>query len=183
MKHQCPVCKKSGLPDFRVQETVCPQCDTDLRPYFLLHSLETEVPATSVEPKRNNLALYFSLPLVLIACALGVLLFRQRTEQNSMNQHHAAANMKVSDSLRILGLRIDSLETVIASAPAETKQNEIMLTYKIRKGDYPGKVAELFYNDWRMYKKIETDNELTRPYSFAQGQELIIKLDSSLWKP
>ncbi len=69
----------------------------------------------------------------------------------------------------------------IAPTPIEQTVNnisakEIVILYKVKRGDYPSKIAEFFYNDWRMYKKIEADNNLHQPYTLKIGQHLTIKL-------
>jgi hypothetical protein len=56
--------------------------------------------------------------------------------------------------------------------------NDIVIHYKVKKGDYPAKIAAFFYDDWSMYKKIESDNNLKNHYTLQIGQTLIIKLKS-----
>lgn len=53
---------------------------------------------------------------------------------------------------------------------------DVSLKYKVKKGDYPYKIAEFFYNDGSKYKQIEADNNLKQPYTLQVGQILIIKL-------
>jgi hypothetical protein len=58
MQFNCPVCNKAGLPDYRATQTICPQCNSDLKPFLLIHSISKKT--TSKVGK--------------FACCLGVLL-------------------------------------------------------------------------------------------------------------
>jgi hypothetical protein len=176
MNKSCPVCKKSGLPDYRLEQTICPQCDTDLSPYFFIHS------ADPIVPKRSKTGLLLALTLFFVAVVFGSLFFLKRREFKNMVAQKTAENIIVSDSLDRVNSRIAIPGGRKESVEADSFPSEITFVYKIRKGDYPGKVAAFFYNDWRMYKKIESDNHLIRPYPFIVGQELIIKLATNQWK-
>jgi hypothetical protein len=44
------------------------------------------------------------------------------------------------------------------------------------RSDYPYKIAQFFYGDGKMYKKIEVDNNLHQPYTLKVGQILLIKI-------
>jgi hypothetical protein len=52
----------------------------------------------------------------------------------------------------------------------------VVIEYKVRLNDCPSKIAQFFYNDWTMYKKIETDNHLVQPYTLKVGQILKISI-------
>ena len=58
----------------------------------------------------------------------------------------------------------------------KSSEKEFSIQYKVKNGDCPSKIALFFYNDWKMYKKIEADNNLTQPYILKVGQLLTIKL-------
>ena len=55
-------------------------------------------------------------------------------------------------------------------------KRDVSIKYQVKKGDFPYKIAEFFYNDGSKYKQIEADNNLKQPYTLKTGQILIIKL-------
>ena len=64
---KCPVCQgKTGIPDYRVQDTVCQTCGADLSIYRLAHDIES-VSDQSDGKKKGRLA--WIIPAA-IACLL-----------------------------------------------------------------------------------------------------------------
>jgi nucleoid-associated protein YgaU len=63
-----------------------------------------------------------------------------------------------------------------------TEAKELTISYKIKKGDSLWKIAQIYYGNGKLYKKIEEDNFLRKPYSLKAGQMLNIKYSSNEWK-
>jgi nucleoid-associated protein YgaU len=63
-----------------------------------------------------------------------------------------------------------------------TGTGELTISYKIKKGDSLWKIAQIYYGNGKLYKKIEEDNLLRKPYSLKAGQMLNIKYSSNEWK-
>ncbi len=166
MKYNCPVCNKAGLSDYTVQQIICPQCNSDLKPYLLLRSISI--------PKTHRLNFVTISALAIVACVSAFLYV------NSINENRKL----ITDNSKTVSLLLDSIVNLNANiTPNQVKQTrnnipvkEVIIHYGVRKGDYISKIARFFYNDWRMYKKIETDNNLQRPYILKIGQSIIIKL-------
>jgi nucleoid-associated protein YgaU len=96
---------------------------------------------------------------------------------NSNNERKIlfAENMILNDSInkirntKINGIKENTIEAI-------DRNHEVIINYIVRKGDYPYKIAEFFYNDGSKYKQIEIDNNLKQPYVLRVGQVLIIKI-------
>jgi nucleoid-associated protein YgaU len=96
---------------------------------------------------------------------------------NSNNERKIlfAENMILNDSInkirttKINGIKENTIEAI-------DRNHEVKINYIVRKGDYPYKIAEFFYNDGSKYKQIEADNNLKQPYVLRVGQVLIIKI-------
>jgi hypothetical protein len=157
MEFNCPVCNKAGLPDFTATHTFCPQCNSDLKPFLLLHAISASKPQ---QPVRIVL-----IAFVAIACVLAYLLMYSINEKQKLIATHTAATQQFRDTLQ-------SIRTGVITNP-----NIVSIRYKVKKGDYPAKIAVFFYNDWAMYKKIEADNNLHQPYILKVGQILTIKIN------
>ena len=59
----CPICKKSGLPDFYKSRVVCPQCNSDLYSFTLIG----ESNKLYLKERRKSLLLLAILSVVVIA--------------------------------------------------------------------------------------------------------------------
>ncbi|OSZ81153.1 hypothetical protein CAP36_07935 [Chitinophagaceae bacterium IBVUCB2] len=167
MSNKCPVCNKAGLPDFRTNLTICPQCNSDLKPFLLLHSLSKPMAS-----KGNKLAL---IGVGLLAAVITVLYVNSVTKQKRSISENSRTLIQFQDSLKKLQETLAKPQLV----PSEVKSsdNEIVIQYKVKNGDSPSKIAHFFYNDWSMYEKIEIDNNLKQPYILKVGQLLTIKLE------
>jgi len=176
----CPIDDKVGIEDYTQKPVVCPQCDSDLTPYYLLHKIREET-----EKKDGNLKLLDSTidsiakkkkvykSLFLVSSLFAICSIGSYCYSLSENKKIIAVNAKT-----VLGLQ-DSINRIYHTAEEPKKANsesEIKIPYLVKKGDNPSKIAGFFYNDWRKYKKIEEDNNLHQPYTLKIGQPLIIIL-------
>jgi hypothetical protein len=166
MNHYCPVCNKAGLSDYRAIQTICPQCNADLKPYLLLHSI-SKLPSSKTK-------LFALFGLGLVACVLATLYFYSILDKKQIASENSKTIIQLQDSIKTL--QSDFAKSQIFQSKNKSAENEIVIQYKVKNGDYPSKIARFFYNDWEMYKKIEADNNLKQPYILKIGQPLIIKL-------
>ena len=164
MNNHCPICNKAGLPDYTITHTVCPQCNSDLKPFMLLHSIS--------KPNSNKRTLFVSIGISLVAFVLAVLYFNSFSENKKIVSENSKTVLQLQDSIHNLQSEI-AKPNVSASKKTE---EEITIQYKVKYGDYPSKIAQFFYNDWKMYKKIEADNNLQQTDILKVGQTLTIKI-------
>jgi nucleoid-associated protein YgaU len=167
MQFNCPVCNKAGLPDFTANPIICPQCNSDLKPFLLLHSLKS--------PARPSANLFLLVATIIVACIFTVLYFVSVSDRKQIVSENSETILQFQDSINTLQAAITKVQ--IVKAPIKSSDTEFIIQYKVKKGDYTSKIAEIFYNDWRMYKKIETDNNLKQPYILNVGQLLTIKFN------
>ncbi len=161
----CPVCNKAGLQDYTATPTVCPQCNSDLKPYLLLHS---------VAKANSKKATLFTLGVAFLVCLFAILYFTSLPGKKQIANDNRKTIKQFQDSINSLQASIVHLKSV--TLENKNSDKEIIIQYKIKYGDYPAKIAQFFYNDWRMYKKIESDNNLKQPYELKVGQILFIKI-------
>ena len=165
MSHNCPICNKAGLPDYTKNAVICPQCNSDLKAFMLLNSIS--------QPQKSKIGTYVIIGVSVLSIAiLGMLL-----QSNSDKKELIAKNFVLNDSIsKIQNVNI-KLGTQKKNEQQPIVENlDVSLKYKVKKGDYPYKIAEFFYNDGSKYKQIEADNNLKQPYTLQVGQILIIKL-------
>lgn len=163
MNFVCPICNKAGLSDYKKTEVVCPQCNSDLKPFMLLENV-----SKSQTPKRTYL---------IIACVslLSIIFLGMLLKTNSVKQQLVVENEILTDSLEIIQGQLISTR-LPEYGQSKGEEQIITLEYVVKKGDYPYKIAQFFYGDGNLYKQIEADNNLVQPYTLKVGQVLEIKL-------
>lgn len=163
MNHNCPICNKAGLPDYTKSEVVCPQCNSDLKAFMLLNSIS--------KLNKSKIGIYLIIGVSLLSIAfLGLFL-----KSNSDKKELIAKNVILNDSISKIQIVGVVKETAAEVQPIAEKQ-EATIKYVVKKGDYPYKIAQFFYNDGSKYKQIEIDNNLEKPYTLKVGQILTIKI-------
>jgi hypothetical protein len=167
MDFNCPVCNKSGLPDYTKIQTICPQCNSDLKAFFLLHSIS--------KPKSSKTILFGLGGVAIIVCVFAILYFNSVSDKKQIVNENLNTVLQFQDSIKMIHLATEKEQKL--QTETKSSKKEIVIQYKIRNGDCLSMIAESFYCDWRMYKKIETDNNLKQPYILKIGQILIIKLN------
>jgi len=166
MNNNCPICNKAGLPDYTNKHTVCPQCNSDLKPFLLLHSI--------TKPNSKTQMRFGITAIGLAAVVFAALYFHSISDSKKIASNNLKSISLLQDSIR--NLHNDIAKTQPIAPEKNLLEKEIAIQYKVKHGDYPSKIAQFFYNDWRMYKQIETDNNLQQPYTLKVGQSLTIKL-------
>jgi LysM repeat protein len=168
MTCNCPVCNKTGLPDYRSVEVVCPQCNSNLRPYLVLSKF-----SNNGGNKKNK----FILPIAIISFATIVLViyFNERNikETSVTNKSETTIVNNKVDSTSYYKDKLKQLEAIPKTLDTPT---EVAINYAVKRGDCLSTIAQNFYGDWRTYTKIEEDNKLQKPYRLNPGQILIIKI-------
>jgi hypothetical protein len=163
MSQNCPICNKAGLPDYTKSNVVCSQCNSDLKAFFLLHSI--------CKPQKNKIGTYTIIGFLLFS---GIF-FGLFLKSNSGNKELITKIVILNDSIT----QIQSMG-VITNGEKEPKsvaeKQDAIVKYVVKKGDYLCKIATFFYNDGSKYKQIAADNNLEHPYTLKIGQILTIKI-------
>ena len=170
----CPVCEKSGIPDFIREPIVCPQCNSDLKAFMLLNQLELETTRPTViqtadkdSPSPSSTYWKWIIPAILIGLLSGRYLLPaiNDSEQRTIAQlRDSLSNLKQS-SAKLPNPPQVSQPTVSAS---ET-------LYVVQKGDYLIKIAKRFYKGSQQYKRIVQDNGIQNIHKIMTGDTLKIK--------
>lgn len=163
MANNCPICNKAGLPDYTKNIVICPQCNSDLKAFMLLNSIS--------KPNKSKIGTYLIIGVSLLSIVfLGLFL-----KSNSDKKELIAENVVLNDSISKIQIADVAKETKEEVQPIAEKQ-DATIKYVVKKGDYPYKIAQFFYNDGSKYTQIETDNNLEQPYILKVGQILTIKI-------
>lgn len=164
MSYNCPICNKAGLPDYTKNDVICPQCNSDLKAFRLLNSIPKQ--------QKSKIRLYVIVGISLLSIALLGLFLKSNSDRRNL----IAENVTLNDSIaKIQSIDVPDITEEIKTQPIAEKQ-DVTVKYIVKKGDYPYKIAQFFYNDGGKYKQIEADNNLVQPYTLKVGQVLTIKI-------
>ena len=159
MQSNCPICNKAGLLNYREMPIVCPQCNTDLSVFMLLNTV-----SKNNNRKKNNwinlIISFISIFLLIIS----VLLFIE-----NFNYESNLSRLKMENEKLVF-------QNKFLSKVNTNSKNELIFNYKVKQGDCLSKIAEYFYDDAKMYKCIEIENNLIYPYKLRIGQIVKIKI-------
>ena len=166
MTEKCPVCGKSGLPDYKTIPSACPQCNSDLKGYYLLYQAQTTI------QKKNRI--HFGVVAILVICFSICLPFLFLAAYHIANQKAAISGL-AGDTGQI------SLRNSELSPARVNPDGTIQIRYVVRKGDNLSPIARFFYGDWRPYRQIMMDNNLFDEFKLMPNDTLLIKVRAE-WK-
>jgi len=166
---KCPVCGKAGIPDYHVQDTVCPQCGSDLSIYKLTHDIE----ASSFRSEGNKKGKFIWIVPTLVACCLGVaLVFSLHTSKKlgkdvrTYEEANTALQEQVTD--------LQKAQEQMASLSSE-KEGKSYFEYTVRRGDSFWGISKKLYGTGTRYREIAESNGLTPESVLNVGDKLIIR--------
>lgn len=155
---KCPVCGRTGIPDYLNENVVCPNCNSDLGVYRTLHTLaEGNSGSNSQTRKYKMLSIVLSILAVLLIGTL--VFFNGGRNTNELTQKLAEANTVVAelrDSVTSLKSQIESSKA--ADSPSVSQYIE----YSVIPNDSPWRIIRKFYGnrqDWEtISRKIAEAN-------------------------
>jgi len=166
MTYNCPVCNKAGLPDFKIVETSCPQCNANLKAFMVLNSLAL--------PQSQNINKITLLFLVILLSIFGIYIYNSSTTENTLEKKFEIQSIYLKDSIKLYKDSVGALQNHLKDKTSHSSY--VIIKYRVKDGDYPAKIAAMFYNDWKMYTEIEAFNNLKKPYILRKGQILRLKI-------
>lgn len=158
---KCPVCGKVGIPDYHNEDTVCPQCGSDLSIFRVIDQIPQPV------EKKKNVWMPISAAAILVAAVCGgILLFRPTKVVQIETQNEQIAMLQ--DSIGRLNAKLE----VAAQVPT-TQSNEFK--YVVRKGDSFWSISKRFYHTGTRYEEVAAANGLDSKSKLTVGDTIIVK--------
>lgn len=159
---KCPVCGKVGIPDYHAEDTVCPQCGSDLSIFRVID----QIPQADVK-KRNVWMPIAAVAILTTAVLGGVLLFQEPKVPTIEDQSSRIACPQ--DSINVLKSR---LEESTATTPETQSEG---FKYVVRKGDSFWSISKRFYHTGTRYEEVAAANGLDSNSKLNVGDTIIIK--------
>lgn len=161
---KCPICDKTGIPDFIKEDVVCPCCNSDLRIYRKIHlsSIKTN------ERKKNKWPLIIVL---LFIVAIGIVGWKYYEQSNLQSQLSNLRTLLAEKETKIVQLA-DSIKNL--SQPVKYNLDNSQW-YIVKQGDSFCKISRIVYGTEGKYKKIIELNNLKSNTILQPGDSIRIK--------
>ena len=158
---KCPICGKSGIPDYFHENVVCPNCNSDLKVYRSLHSVaENSMNSGDSVSKFKKLSWVLSI-LLLAVLIMGTYAF---ISYNSKVTEYASQLEKANNQVNMLNDSIKSLSSLMETKYSDATNNNQYVEYTIVSNDSPWKIVRKFYgkrDDWEeISRKIAESNNI-----------------------
>ena len=155
---KCPVCGKTGIPDFLNEDIKCPCCGSDLSIYRVIEQIPEE-------GHKTNKWKPISAVAIIAAAGLGVMLFTQKPSVPSSITEELS---QLKDSVEVLNNQLAQSETVSEQPSSNYK-------YVVLRGDSYWSVSKKFYGTGTRADEIAKQNNRTIETPLNVGDTLIIK--------
>lgn len=160
---KCPVCGKVGIPDYNAEDTVCPQCGSDLSIFRVIDQI----------PQKTGGKINVWMPIAAVAivatAVLGGILIKRPSVETTNNDKLVAQVTLLQDSINKLNSQISS-----PVVPTETPTPS-GFKYVVKKGDSFWSISHRFYHTGTRYEEVAAANGLDSKSKLAVGDTLIIK--------
>ena len=161
---KCPVCGKVGIPDYHAEDTVCPQCGSDLSIFRVID----QIPQGEV--KKRNVWMPIAAVAILTTAVLGGIMLFQDSNVPVL-EDRSSEIARLQDSIKTLKAHI---ETTKALTPDTLSQSE-GFKYVVRKGDSFWSISKRFYNTGTRCEEVAIANGLDSNSTLNVGDTIIIK--------
>lgn len=161
---KCPVCGKVGIPDYHAEDTLCPQCGSDLSIFRVID----QIPQGEVK-KRNVWMPIAAVAILTTAVLGGIMLFQD--SKVPVVEDRTSEIACLQDSIKTLKAQI---ETTTASTPVTPSQSE-GFKYVVNKGDSFWSISKRFYHTGTRYEEVAAANGLDSNSKLNVGDTIIIK--------
>ena len=155
---KCPVCGKTGIPDFLKEDVKCPCCGSDLSIYRVIERIPEE-------GHKTNIWKLISAVAIIAAAGLGVMLCTQKP----------SVSTSLTEELSQLRDSVVLLETQLAKSKAQSVRSSSNYKYVVLRGDSYWSVSKKFYGTGTRAEEIAQQNDRTIDTPLFVGDTLIIK--------
>ena len=160
---KCPVCGKVGIPDYHAEDTICPQCGSDLSIFRVID----QIPQGEVK-KRNVWMPIAAVAILTTAVLGGIMLFQNSKVPVVEDRSNEIACLQ--DSIKTLKAQIETTTPM-----PDTPLQSVGFKYVVGKGDSFWSISKRFYHTGTRYEEVAATNGLDSNSKLNVGDTIIIK--------
>lgn len=162
----CPVCNKTGIPDFYAEDVVCPCCGSDLSTYRKLKEISSQ------KRSKTNILSWAIGIIALLACIAVVWLGMELSSRNKKILAQEQQAVSYQNQISVLKDSISSINIVLPEKKIEDIQTE---WYIVRPGDSFCRISKNIYGTEAKYKEIAALNHIGINAILHVGDSIRIK--------
>ncbi len=155
---KCPVCGKTGIPDFLNEDVKCPCCGSDLSIYRVIEKIPEE-------GHKLNIWKPISAVACIAVAILGIMLY---TQKPSLTTTPTEELTQLKDSIEVLNKQLAQSKVISEQPNPEYK-------YVVLRGDSYWSISKKFYGTGTRYKEIAQNNDRTIKTTLNVGDTIVIK--------
>lgn len=163
--NKCPICDKTGIPDFINEDVVCPCCNSDLRIYRKIHLSSTNTNGG----KTSKWPVVFVLLLMIILAIVGW----RYTKISDFQKQISCMKIQLVEKDALIVQLLDSIKDL--SQPIVKSNLENSHWYVVKPGDSFCKISRIVYGTENKYKTIIKLNNLKSNTILQPGDSIRIK--------
>ena len=167
-KTKCPICNKTGIPDFLKEDVVCPCCNSDLSVYRKLYALRQNQQAGT----KSRWLKYVLCPFVLIALNIGLWAYFSSSQKP---EDLLSLKEQISQKNNEIVQLTDSIQKLTTVISRKEKPTNSTLWYVVRRGDSFCKISKIFLGTESDYMEIVKLNGLQNDAILQPGDSIRIK--------
>lgn len=159
---KCPVCGKVGIPDYHAEDTVCPQCGSNLSIFRVIDQIPEDKP-------KKNVWMPIAAVAIIATAVLGGILITQNPKEETQIDNQSAYIAQLNDSIQKLNVKIHDMD----KTPGSDVQSGF--NYVVKPGDSFWSISKRFYHTGTRYEEIATANGLDVNSKLNVGDTIVIK--------
>lgn len=165
---QCPICGKTGIPNFHKEDVVCPCCGSDLSVYHNLYDLSGK----GVVYKKYKYMILIAITLLVLAVAYIFLDFQK-------DQSNKSQIIKLQEQTSLLKDSIEGLKqalTIRSKRQTTVPSNDKVKLYVVKRGDSFCKISKTLYGTEIRYIEIIKLNNLNVETILHKGDSIKVPI-------
>jgi nucleoid-associated protein YgaU len=171
---KCPICGKPGIPDYHLEDVICPQCESDLKIFHELYNVKEQI-AHATAPSQKKWKVYaLALGLIgLIALGANFIPRNNQVPVNDLSQELSSLRTQKDSLAALVELLNDSIISINSSNSFNRSKNELQSgTYEVKLGDSFWKISQRLYGSGHRFAEIAKLNKMDLDETIRVGDVL-----------
>lgn len=168
---KCPVCGKSGIPDYHSDDVICPQCKSDLSIYRVIDKIP-------VNSSKMNVWKPISVVAIIVAALIGILFVLNYSKDNTIADQTKHDVCQLQDSITMLNDSLSVLNKSLIKIQDKHVESTVIpsgFPYIVRRGDSFWSISMKMYGTGEKATEIAEKNNRTIKSPLYVGDTLRIE--------
>lgn len=168
---KCPICGKEGIPDFHLEDVVCPCCGSDLSVYHKLYDISSVGKENNSHNNKKSIRCLIGFCTLFLVCICSYAFWQTSSncEKEIKIGQLEEKNILLSDSINLLKQKSAQQKQFV---PEEQRVTDTAKSYLVKKGDSFCRISKHELGSENRYREIITLNGLNAKSILHEGDSL-----------